>query len=130
VNHTLLHDDTRVLPRAPRARASWNYLMRSCEANVGSVEVSYDLNRLQRLDTTDAFLVTLNDPRSIPAGNVIERMTYRHPIFTPESVAAQRRLPDLNDGVIAFAGAYAGWGFHEDGCRAGVLAAESLGVTW
>lgn len=57
-------------------------------------------------------------------------MTYQHPIFTPRSVAAQRRLPELNDGVIAYAGAYHGWGFHEDGCRSGVRAAESLGVVW
>ncbi len=130
VNPTLLHDDTRVLPRSPRARASWNYLMRGCDSTSSSVEVSYDLNRLQRLATDDPFLVTLNDPGTIPAGNVIERMTYRHPTFTPASVAAQRRLPDLNDGVLAFAGAYHGWGFHEDGCRSGGLAAESLGVTW
>ena len=61
---------------------------------------------------------------------MIERMDYAHPIFTPGSVAAQRRLPELNDGVLAFAGAYHGWGFHEDGCRSGVRAAESLGVTW
>ena len=100
VNPTLLHDDTRVLPRSPRARASWNYLMRGCDSTSSSVEVSYDLNRLQRLATDDPFLVTLNDPGTIPAGNVIERMTYRHPTFTPASVAAQRRLPDLNDGVL------------------------------
>ncbi len=130
VNATLLHDDVRVLPGAAKARASWNYLMRSCAATSSSVEVSYDLNRLQRLDTPDAFLVTLNDPGTVPEANVLERMSYRHPIFTPRSVAAQKRLPELNDGVLAFAGAYHGWGFHEDGCRSGVQAAESLGVSW
>jgi predicted NAD/FAD-binding protein len=57
-------------------------------------------------------------------------MLYEHPIYTLESVAAQQRLPGLNDGTIAFAGAYHGWGFHEDGCRSGVAAAASLGVTW
>ena len=51
-------------------------------------------------------------------------------IYTPESVAAQRRLPDLNSGVTAFAGAYHGWGFHEDGCLSGVRAAAALGVEW
>jgi predicted NAD/FAD-binding protein len=45
-------------------------------------------------------------------------------------MGAQHRLPELNDGTLAFAGAYHGWGFHEDGCRAGVAAAASLGVTW
>jgi predicted NAD/FAD-binding protein len=57
-------------------------------------------------------------------------MDYEHPIYDLASVAAQRRLPELNDGVIAYAGAYHGWGFHEDGCRSGVAAASSLGVQW
>jgi uncharacterized protein len=61
---------------------------------------------------------------------VIDRMHYAHPQYTPESVAAQRRLPALNDGTIAFAGAYHGWGFHEDGARSGLAAAESLGGAW
>jgi len=57
-------------------------------------------------------------------------MDYEHPIYDVAAVTAQRRLPELNDGRIAFAGAYHGWGFHEDGCRAGVEAARSLGVEW
>jgi predicted NAD/FAD-binding protein len=57
-------------------------------------------------------------------------MDYAHPAYTPASVAAQRRLPGLNTGVTAFAGAYHGWGFHEDGCRSGAQAAAALGGTW
>ena len=57
-------------------------------------------------------------------------MTYEHPIYTSDSVSAQARLPELNDGVVAYAGAYHGWGFHEDGCASGVRAAASLGVNW
>ena len=53
-----------------------------------------------------------------------------HPAYTPASVAAQRRLPGLNTNLTAFAGAYHGWGFHEDGCRSGVQAALALGGTW
>ncbi len=64
------------------------------------------------------------------AGRVLARMTYRHPLYTAGSVAAQRRLPGLNTPVIAYAGAYHGWGFHEDGCLAGVRAAAALGVDW
>ncbi len=130
-NPTVLHGDTSVLPTAPRAQASWNYLLPACDPGATPVRVSYDLNRLQRLVTEDRFLVTLNDDGSVPDQEVIARMSYAHPVFTPASVAAQRRLPELNDGVLAFAGAYHGWGFHEDGCRAGVRAAESLGcVSW
>ena len=61
---------------------------------------------------------------------VVARMTYEHPVYTPESVAAQRRLPELNTPVTAYAGAYHGWGFHEDGARSGLAAVERLGLTW
>jgi len=57
-------------------------------------------------------------------------MDYRHPIYEPASVAAQRRLPGLSGARLAFAGAYHGWGFHEDGCLSGVEAARALGAEW
>jgi uncharacterized protein len=122
-NETVLHGDASLLPRAAGARASWNYLKSACASE--EVVVSYDMNRLQRLDG-GPYVVTLNGA----PGQVIARMTYEHPVYTPESVAAQRKLPALQDGRTAFAGAYHGWGFHEDGCLSGVKAAESLGATW
>jgi len=82
-----------------------------------------DIDTVQ-IDTADAASV-----RSA-AGQVLARMTYEHPVYDRAALAAQRRLPELNDGVLAFAGAYHGWGFHEDGCRAGLAAAESLGGYW
>ncbi len=57
-------------------------------------------------------------------------MTYQHPTYTAASVAAQDRLAELNTDRLAFAGAYHGWGFHEDGCRSGVAAARALGASW
>ena len=129
-NETYLHADESVLPQATRARSSWNYLLPDCDASTDSVLVSYDMNRLQSLPSRSPHLVTLNATERIDPDLVIERMMYEHPIYTLASVAAQRHLPGLNDGTIAFAGAYHGWGFHEDGCRAGVAAAASLGATW
>ncbi|TCK25384.1 NAD(P)/FAD-dependent oxidoreductase [Pseudonocardia endophytica] len=130
-NDTWLHHDTSLLPRRRRARASWNYLKPSCQDSADSpVLVSYDMNRLQRLTDPDDWVVTLNGAGRVDPDAVVARMRYEHPIYTPESVAAQRRLPDLNDGVTAFAGAYHGWGFHEDGCLSGVRAAAALGVEW
>lgn len=129
-NDTVLHTDERLLPTAPRARASWNYVLPSCGAEVDRVLVSYDMNRLQSLPTTTPYVVTLNAGDRIDPERVLARMHYEHPIYTPESVASQQRLPELNDGRLAFAGAYQGWGFHEDGCRSGVVAAARLGVTW
>ncbi|MFD4900419.1 NAD(P)/FAD-dependent oxidoreductase [Streptomyces sp. NPDC058411] len=129
-NPTLLHTDTTLLPRSRGAAASWNYLMPSCAADADRVTVSYDMNRLQRLDAPERFVVTLNGADRVAPDSVRARMVYEHPVFTPESVAAQARLPALSGPVTAFAGAYHGWGFHEDGCRSGVRAAEALGVTW
>ncbi|MDQ8708418.1 FAD-dependent oxidoreductase [Streptomyces sp. LHD-70] len=129
-NSTLLHTDTALLPRARGARASWNYLMPSCAAGADRVRVSYDMNRLQRLDAAETFVVTLGGEDRVRSGRVLARMVYEHPVYTPESVAAQRQLPGLNSPVCAFAGAYHGWGFHEDGCRSGVEAAAALGVKW
>ena len=62
--------------------------------------------------------------------SIVDRMDYWHPVYTPESVAAQRRLPELNTATAVFAGAYHGWGFHEDGCRSGAEAARALGAQW
>jgi predicted NAD/FAD-binding protein len=94
------------------------------------VLVSYDMSRLQSLPSRTPYIVTLNATDRINPFLVVNRMMYEHPIYTLKSVAAQRLLPGLNDGTIAFAGAYHGWGFHEDGCRSGVAAAASLGVSW
>lgn len=129
-NPTLLHTDTTLLPRSRGARASWNYLMPSCAADADRVTVSYDMNRLQRLDAPETFVVTLNGSDRVDPDSVRARMVYEHPVYTPESVSAQARLPALSGPVTAFAGAYHGWGFHEDGCRSGVEAAAALGVAW
>ncbi|BDH05935.1 NAD(P)/FAD-dependent oxidoreductase [Streptomyces seoulensis] len=129
-NTTLLHTDAALLPRAPGARASWNYLMPNCSAGSDRVRVTYDMNRLQRLDASQRYLVTLGGEDRVDPARVLARMNYEHPVYTPESVAAQQRLPELATSVTAFAGAYHGWGFHEDGCRSGVAAAKALGVTW
>jgi predicted NAD/FAD-binding protein len=128
-NVAQLHTDGSVLPRSPGARASWNYWRRDVEG--AGVLVTYDLSRLMRIDVPDRrFLVTLNGVDVVDQAKVIDTMHYEHPLYTPESVAAQRRLPELTTGRVAFAGAYHGWGFHEDGARSGVAAARALGHEW
>ncbi len=129
-NPTVLHTDTSVLPRSSGAAASWNYRLTECHTRADAVLVSYDMNRLQRLDTDRRLLVTLNPRQHVDPATVLASMDYEHPIYTPESVAAQAVLPDLNDGVLAFAGAYHGWGFHEDGAASGLRAAQSVGGPW
>jgi uncharacterized protein len=129
-NHTVLHTDRRVLPRTTRARASWNYVTASCATSSADVMVSYDMNRLQHLETATPYVVSLNADDRIDRERIVATMDYEHPIYDVGSVSAQQLLPALNNGQIAFAGAYHGWGFHEDGCRSGVEAARSLGVDW
>ena len=86
--------------------------------------MTYDLTRLQRLPTDTHYLVTLGGEDLVDPATVIDRMEYEHPLYTPESVAASRRLPEIDTDRIAFAGAYHGWGFHEDGARSGLVAAD------
>jgi uncharacterized protein len=129
-SRVFLHTDARLLPRSPAARASWNYLLPGCTGRAGQVTVSYHLNRLMGLAGEGDYLVSLNAAGRVLPGRVLARMTYRHPLYTGGAVAAQRRLPTLNTPVIAYAGAYHGWGFHEDGCRSGAEAAAALGVRW
>jgi predicted NAD/FAD-binding protein len=132
VNHTVFHRDPAVLPSADNARASWNYRLPSCEARPDKVLVSYDLTRLQRLNPLDGkrYLVSLGESELIADDAVLERMVYEHPQYTPESVQAQQAITALSDNRIAYAGAYLGWGFHEDGALSGVRAAEKLGRHW
>jgi len=143
-NPALLHTDARLLPARPGVRASWNYELTHCRPdqagvdprtprtprNPGTPRISYDMNRLQSLSAAENYIVTLGGEGVVDPARIIDRMDYAHPAYTPASVAAQRWLPGLNTAVTAFAGAYHGWGFHEDGCRSGAEAARALGGAW
>jgi predicted NAD/FAD-binding protein len=129
-NLTVLHTDSSVLPDAARARASWNYQMTSCPRPGQPAVVSYWMNRLQGHQSPETFLVTLNDRERLGPDSIVATMDYEHPVCTPEAVRAQSRLSSLATGRTAYAGAYHGRGFREDGCRSGVEAARHFGVAW
>jgi uncharacterized protein len=127
-NDTWLHTDTSFLPRRERARAAWNYQLGETS---GGATLTYDLNRLQRLDAPETYCVTLNPSRPIEASKVLARMAYTHPLYTREAIAAQARWADVSGHArVHYCGAYWFYGFHEDGFRSAVRVAESLGVTW
>ena len=129
-NKVVLHTDPAVLPRTARARASWNFRRTACGERPGRARVAYWMNRLQGLDgAADTFVVSVNDDRVDPA-RVLARMEYTHPVYDTAAVAAQGELGELATDRTVFAGAHHGWGFHEDGCRAGVAAAHRLGARW
>jgi predicted NAD/FAD-binding protein len=124
-NEVVLHTDTRLLPRSPRARAAWNYHLLAQPQE--RVALTYDMNVLQRLTAPEVFLVTLNRSQDIDPARVLGRYEYHHPVYTPEAVAAQRRWGEIN-GVHRsfFCGAYWGCGFHEDGVVSALRAIEVL----
>ena len=132
VNRTVFHRDAAVLPSSDNAKASWNYRLPSCDARPDRVLVSYDMTRLQRLEPADGlpYIVSLGESGLIGDGTVLDRMVYEHPQYTPESLRAQQQIVALGDGRLAYAGAYHGWGFHEDGALSGVRAAARLGREW
>ncbi len=131
-NEAVLHCDPSLLPLSRGAQASWNYLVRGDGegAEAGPPMVTYWMNRLQGLPLSDPLFVTLNGSDRISPEHVIASMSYDHPLYDVAAVRAQRRLAQLSVGRTAYAGAYHGWGFHEDGARSGVAAAAALGVTW
>ncbi len=123
-NDAVLHTDSSLLPRTASARASWNYRLDGDRRPT----VTYWLNSLQRLDTETDYLLTLND--DVAEEHVRARIPYRHPLFTVDTIAAQAELSSLTRGRTAFAGAYHGNGFHEDGLASGIRAAAALGARW
>ncbi len=129
-NPTQLHTDLSVLPSRVEERASWNFRLSACNERSDQVQVSYWMNRLQGHNERYPLVVTLNGSSEVDPDLVLATVDYTHPIFSTASVAAQRRLPTLSTTRTTYAGAYHGWGFHEDGCRAGVGAAAHFGVTW
>ena len=128
-NDTVLHIDASVLPRRRKAWAAWNaWLPREPDA---TCTVSYCMNLLQDIDSPEPFVVTLNRSEAIDPTKVLARMRYRHPVYTQASVQAQMRKAEIQGRRRTwFAGAYWGWGFHEDGMRSAVDVAAALGVHW
>jgi predicted NAD/FAD-binding protein len=132
-NRAYLHLDPALMPRRRRAWASWNYLSAGRfgvdAPGVGSpsVAVTYWLNRLQPLPFNQPVFVTLNPPTAPRPELTLKVIDYDHPVFDLRAVAAQARLADIQ-GVrnTWFAGAWAGYGFHEDGLKAGLAAAQGL----
>ena len=128
-NDTVLHTDARVLPKRRAAWAAWNAYVPADPA--AHCTVSYCMNLLQSIESPEPFIVTLNRSADIDPSKVIARMNYRHPVYDHASVAAQARRQEIN-GVRRtwYAGAYWGFGFHEDGFRSSVEVATALGVRW
>ena len=128
-NEVVVHTDSRLMPRRRAAWAAWNCLYGN-ESRETPVCVSYWVNLLQNYPegTPDVF-VTLNPVVAIDEDKVLKRYSLSHPEFGFPSDEAQKALPDVqgHNGVW-LAGAWCGYGFHEDGVRSALAVAKGLGV--
>jgi len=125
-NRAVLHTDSSLMPKRRSSWSSWNYI--GARSQRAGCAVTYWMNKLQGIESVEPLLVTLNPARAPDPGRILWEGDYDHPSFTPEALAAQRRLWTLQGrGGVWFAGAWFGAGFHEDGLQAGLAAAEDMG---
>lgn len=130
-NVATLHTDTSVLPRAPLARAAWNYQLTRDKLGRISPATHYWMNALQGVSDREQYFVTINRPETIDEARVIKRIDYSHPLFSLGAVRAQVELPKLNEQARGrtetyFAGSYFRYGFHEDAFMSAVQLSELL----
>lgn len=127
-NEAVLHTDVSLLPQRRRAWASWNYHVPATPR--GRVTVTYDMNQLQGFrEAPETFCVSLNAQDRIDPAKILYRTTYHHPLYSADSMVAQRRVDEIS-GVrnTYYCGAYWGYGFHEDGVVSALAVANKLGI--
>ena len=128
-NVALVHTDTALLPRRRKVWSAWNYLAGAGRPDERPVSVSYLINRLQPLPFETPVVVSLNPFREPAPGKLIRRIEYAHPVFDQAAVDAQAALPTIQGQRHSwFAGAWTGYGFHEDGLKSAMVVARALGA--
>ncbi|MCU1369479.1 MAG: putative Flavin-containing amine oxidase [Ilumatobacteraceae bacterium] len=124
-NVATLHTDERMLPSRRRTWASWN--VQVLDDAQRRVTMTYHMNRLQDLASRHQICVTLNRHDDIDPALVHGRYDYDHPVFDAGAITAQRRLPEIQGrGGLHWAGAWWGYGFHEDGARSGAEVVRAI----
>lgn len=129
-NDVYLHRDPSLMPRRRAAWSAWNYLSWPTSEVDTSVHVSvtYWMNALQNIDRSMQLFVSLNPPRPPSPKSLFGRFRYAHPQIDGAALEAQRKLWTIQGADrVWFAGAWTGFGFHEDGLTSGMAVAEALG---
>lgn len=134
-NTAWLHTDASLMPQRKRTWSAWNYYSTSNEnpeqtnSTQEPVAVTYWLNRLQKLPFQSNVFLTLNPPAPPAADTVLRKFSYAHPLLDAAAYRAQKELPLVQgQNRVYFCGAWAGYGFHEDGLKAGMKVAQLLGA--
>jgi predicted NAD/FAD-binding protein len=130
-NRALLHTDPGQMPHRRAVWSSWNYLTTTDVSGTGAAgppQVSYWMNRLQNLNTSENLFVTLNPANDPPARDILASFAYDHPLFDGAALEAQQNLWSLQGQRNTwFCGSYFGFGFHEDALQSGLAVGEVLG---
>ncbi len=128
-NRVILHRDASLMPKRKAAWSAWNYLRASNSGAEPEVAVTYWMNKLQGIDDAKPLFITLNPPREPKTGAVFGEWAYEHPQFDAAALDAQQKLSSIQGhNHTYFAGAWTGYGFHEDGLRSGLEVAVKLGA--
>lgn len=128
-NTAWLHTDSHLMPQRRRTWSAWNYYSHGTTGQEQPVAVTYWLNRLQALPFRQDVFVTLNPPQPPAAEHTLRKISYAHPLLDQAAYAAQQQLPQVQGlDRVYFCGAWAGYGFHEDGLKAGMRVARLLGA--
>lgn len=126
LNKATLHSDEGVMPKIRKAWSAWNYCVQSVNGQL-TASTTYDMNILQAVSDKQNYFVSINDPGNIDPEKVHRVIDYEHPVFTPKTSAAQKRLSKLNEeGPVYYCGSYFRFGFHEDALTSAVNLCESL----
>lgn len=130
-NRAVLHSDSSLLPKRNNVWSAWNYASPGVSISDGRasppVAVSYLLNRLQPLPTAKPIIVSLNPWREPEHKTVYREINYAHPVFDAAAIAAQSAINAISGtNRTSYAGAWLGYGFHEDGFASAVRAAGRL----
>ena len=126
-NFAVLHKDVSYMPSNKKMWASWNVKRKNQSEQMSSFEVTYNMNRLQRLTSKTNFLVTLNPVQPPPYSMTLYATKYTHPILSSNPSVNEKNFTILNStGRIFFCGSYLGYGFHEDGFLSGMKAAHTI----
>ena len=127
-NTALLHTDTSILPNRKIAWSSWNYLINRNQEKI--VTLTYNMNILQTLKSNKTYCVTINDSTNINRSKILKEINYSHPLFTIDSVDAQKRKDEIcGKNNTYFCGAYWGYGFHEDGVNSALDVCKKFGLS-